>query len=146
MYPALRNNWSLAPVTTDPINRLDALFNRFFGDDGGFMNQAWSRAAVATWEDENSFYVEADLPGVAQEDLDLTVYNGMLIIRGERKPAAGHAYLYDGRSYGRFERAIVLPEAVQADDVQATLKDGVLSVALPKSPDARPKKITLKTA
>ena len=50
----------------------------------------------------------------------------MLFIRGERKPEEGRRYLYNGRSYGRFERVITLPEAVNADEVQATLNDGVL--------------------
>ena len=74
----------------------------------------------------------------------MTVHNGMLFIRGERRPEEGRRYLYNGRSFGRFERVITLPEAVKTDDVQATLKDGILSITLPKSPEAKPKKITLQ--
>jgi len=77
-------------------------------------------------------------------DVDVTVHNGMLFIRGERRPAEGRRYLYNGRSFGRFERVITLPEAVKTDDVLATLKDGILSITLPKSPEAKPKKITLQ--
>ena len=70
----------------------------------------------------------------------------MLFIKGERKPEEGRRYLYNGRPYGRFERVVTLPEAVTTDGVQAELKDGVLRIELPKSPEARPRKIALKTA
>jgi HSP20 family protein len=83
---------------------------------------------------------------VADKDLDITVRNGMLFIRGERQPEEGRRYLYNGRLYGRFERVLTLPEAVNTDEVQATLRDGVLRVELLKSPEAKPKRITLKTS
>jgi len=146
MLPVLRNKMAFAPVATSPINRLDSLFDRVFGDDGGIMGQAWSGAPVAMWEDDDHIGIEAELPGVAETDLDITVHNGLLFIRGERKPEEGRRYLYNGRSYGRFERVITLPESVNADGVQATLTDGVLRVDLPKSPEAKPKKITVKTS
>jgi len=144
MTPALRNNSAFAPAATGPINRLDSLFDRVFGDDGGLMTRAWSGAPLAMWEDDDHIWIEAELPGVSQDDVDITVHDGMLTIRGELKPAEGRRYLYNGRSYGRFERAIALPEAVDADGVQATLKDGVLMLDLPKSPAAKPRKIELK--
>jgi HSP20 family protein len=99
---------------------------------------------LAMWQDDDHFYVEVELPGVSDGDMDITVHNGTLSIRGERKPEEGRRYLYNGRSYGRFERVITLPEAVNTDDVQATLKDGILSLTLPKSPEAKPRKITLQ--
>jgi HSP20 family protein len=144
MFPVLRNNSGLAPVAAGPINRLDSLFDRVFGDDGALLGQAWSGMPLALWQDDDHFYVEVELPGVSDQDLDITVHNGMLSIRGERKPAEGRRYLYNGRSYGRFERVITLPEAVRSDDVQATLKDGILSLTLPKSPEAKPRKIALQ--
>jgi len=146
MLPVLRNNSALAPVATSPIHRLDSLFDRVFGDDGGFMSQAWSWAPVAMWEDEDSIGIEAELPGLSDRDVEVTVHNGMLFIRGERKPEEGRRYLYNGRSFGRFERVITLPEAVMTDDVQATLTNGVLTVNLPRSPEAKPKKITLRAS
>ncbi len=144
MFPAIRSNSGLSPVATGPINRLDSLFDRVFGDDGAFLGQAWSGMPLAMWQDDDHFYVEVELPGVSDQDVEITVHNGTLFIRGERKPQEGRRYLYNGRSYGRFERVITLPEAVQADDVQATLKDGILSLTLLKSPEAKPKKITLQ--
>jgi HSP20 family protein len=144
MFPVLRNNSGLAPVAAGPINRIDSLFDRVFGDDGAFLGQAWSGMPLAMWQDDDHFYVEVELPGVSDGDVEITVHNGMLSIRGERKPAEGRRYLYNARSYGRFERVITLPGAVQADDVQATLKDGILSLTLPKSPEAKPRKIALQ--
>jgi HSP20 family protein len=144
MLPVLRNSPAFAPVMTGPSNRLDSLFESFFGGDGGFLGQSWSGAPVAMWEDDDHIFIEAELPGVADKDLDITVQNGMLFIRGERRPEEGRRYLYNGRSYGRFERVITLPEAVNSDEVQATLRDGLLRIDLPKSPEARPKKIALK--
>ena len=144
MFPVLRNSSGLASVAAGPINRLDSLFDRVFGDDGAFLGQAWSGMPVAMWQDDDHFYVEVELPGVSDQDVDITVHNGTLSIRGERKPQEGRRYLYNGRSYGRFERVITLPEAVNTDEVQATLKDGILSLTLPKSPEAKPRKITLQ--
>jgi len=76
--------------------------------------------------------------------VEVTVHNEMLYIRGERKREEGRQYLYNGRTDGRFERAITLPEPVKTDDVRATLTDGVLQVALPKSPEAKPKRIAIQ--
>jgi len=146
MLPVLRNNSTLAPVTAGPVNRLDSLFDRFFGDDGGLMGRAWSVAPLAMWEDDDRVSIEAEVPGVTEKDLEITVHNGMLFIRGERRPEEGRNYLYDGRSYGRFERVVALPQGVNTDEVQADLRNGVLRIDLPKNPEARPKKIALKTS
>ena len=144
MFPVIRDSSGLAPLAAGPINRLDSLFDRVFGDDGAILGQAWSGMPLAMWQDDDHFYVEVELPGVSEQDLDITVHNGTLFIRGGRKPEEGRRYLYNGRSYGRFERVITMPEAVNTDDVQATLKDGILSLTLPKSPEAKPRKITLQ--
>ena len=144
MLPVLRNTSAWPLTSSYPVNRMDSWFDSFFGDDGGSLNRAWTGMPVAVWDDEDHFFIEAELPGVMDSDVDVTVHNGMLFIRGERRPEEGRRYLYNGRSFGRFERVITLPEAVKTDDVQATLKDGILSITLPKSPEAKPKKITLQ--
>ena len=146
MLPMVRRNW-FAPSFDEPVARLrgefDTLFDRFFGGDGGSLAPAWGGLPVAVWEDEDRIYVEAELPGVAEADIEVTVHNGLLFIRGQRRPAEGRNYLYNGRSFGRFERVITLPEAVDAEAVQARLADGVLTVELSKSPAAKPKKIAI---
>jgi HSP20 family protein len=148
MLPAIRNNAAVTPWAS-PLNRLDTLFDRFFDDR--FFNfgstPRWDTGVpVSIWQDDDHVYVEADLPGLTDQDVEVTVYNGMLFIRGERKLEEGRQYLYNGRTWGRFERVITLPEAVDAENVQADLSHGVLRVALPKSPEAKPKKIALKSS
>jgi len=143
MLPISRSSVDMAPRVGGPINRLDSFFDRVFRDDGP-LARAWSGVPMAVWEDDDHVYVEAELPGVRDEDVDITVHNGLLFIRGERKPAEGRKVLYDGRAYGRFERVLTLPEAVRTDDVQARLADGILAITLPKSPEARPRKIPLR--
>jgi len=138
---------TLTPARTwSPANRLDAFFSPFHGEDGGVFGRALAGVPVAMWEDEDHVYVEAEMAGVREEDVDITVHDGRLFIRGERKPAEGRQYLYNGLAYGRFARVITLPDAVNTDNVEAKLADGMLSITLPKSPEAKPKKIQLKTS
>ena len=148
MLPMVRRNW-FGSTFDEPVARLrgevDTLFDRFFGGDGGSLTQAWAGVPVAMWEDEDHIYIEAELPGATEKDIDVTVHNGLLFIRGERRPVEGRNYLYNGRLFGRFERVITLPEAVDAENVQARLADGLLSIELSKSPQAKPKKVTVVT-
>ena len=145
MFPVLRSSLTPAPFLSNPINRLDSLFDRVFGDDSRFLSQVLPTLPLAMWEDDDHIYVEAEAPGVSENDVEVTFHNGMLFIRGERKPLMGRTYLYNGQSFGRFERVVRLPDTVSTDEVEATLTNGLLCIALPKSPDAKPKKITLKT-
>ena len=149
MLPVLRNTMTRTTPWMTPVNRLERLFDRFFEDsffNYGFTPEWGTGVPVSLWQDEDHVYIEADLPGLTDQDVDVTVHNGVLFIRGERKPEEGRQYLYNGRTWGRFERVITLPEAVDADNVQAELTNGILRVTLPKSPEAKPKKITLKTS
>ncbi len=134
MLQLYRNTSAFAPVANGRTNRLDSLFNTLAGDDGGLLNQAWSRFPVA------------ELPGVAEQDVDVTVHNGQLFIRAERKPEEGRTYLYNGRWFGRIERVVNLPEDVNTSDVEATLTNGVLRVDFSKAAEAKPKRISLKTS
>jgi HSP20 family protein len=146
MLPNLRSAFASFPVASLPVDRFDSLFDRFFGTDGEQLRPSWAWAGVpvSVWQDDNNIYVEVELPGVAEKDVDLTVDNGVLTIKAERHDEAGRTYLHNGRSFGRFERAITLHENIDSEHVEATLTGGVLRVVLPKHPDARPKKITLK--
>jgi HSP20 family protein len=144
MLPILLGNPVFAPLAAGPFNRLDAVFDRLVGEDS-LLGRSWAGVPLAMWEDDEHIYMESELPGVSESDVEVTVQNGLLFIRGERKPEANRTYLYNGRAYGRFERVITLPEAVHTEDVQARLSDGVLHLALPKSPEARPRRIALQT-
>jgi HSP20 family protein len=141
MLPVLRNG--AVPTVFTPINRLDSIFDRVFSEAAPTA-PAWGGVPMSMWEDEDHIYVEAELPGLADGDVDVTIHRGMLFIRGERKAPEGRRRIYDGRSYGRFERSIDLPEAVDATNIEATMKDGVLSIRLPKSPESKPRKIEVR--
>jgi HSP20 family protein len=145
MLPATHNNSAMAPWSA-PVNRLDRLFDGLCEDRTFDVSPSWTGVPVSLWEDEDHVYIEADLPGVCEQDVELTVHKGMLFIRGERKAGEARQYLYDGRAWGHFERVITLPEKVDGDNVQAELVNGVLRIALPKTPESKPKKIALKTS
>ena len=87
-------------------------------------------------EDDQKFELYADLPGVKQEDLDIQVEKDVLTIRGERKLERKGE-----RVAGAFSRAFTLPKHVDVENIAATLKDGVLTVTLPKRPEAQPRQI-----
>ena len=148
MLPAVRRNSWMVPNFDDQFGRMrnefESIFDRFFGQDGASMTSGWSGLPIAAWEDDDHFFVEAELPGVSEPDVDVTVHNGMLFIRGERRPPEGRNYLYNNRLYGRFERVITLPATVDPDAVKAELSGGLLRIELAKSPEAKPKKISLQ--
>lgn len=147
MLPALRNG-SLVPTTSaGPVNRIASLFDRFFNDD--FFaplttSPAWSTFPAGMWEDEQNLYVEVDAPGLTDQDIEVSVHNGELIIQGERKWDRKENG-YDSRNYGRFERRMTLPTAVDAGKVEAKLTNGVLCVTFPKSEEAKPRKIAIRS-
>ncbi len=149
MLPALRNN-SLVPATFGaPVNRIASLFDRFFNDDFFRMgpmtaSPTWTSLPLSLWEDEHNVYVEVDAPGVTDKDIDLAVHQGHLILRWERKCSRAEG-VYDTRRYGQFQQRIALPTGVDADKVEAKLANGVLTVILPKSDEAKPRKIRIQS-
>jgi HSP20 family protein len=140
MLPVPRS--SLLP-TVAPVNRLVSLFDRFFPEVPFTPMMATSEFPAAVWEDENSVHIEADLPGLTDKDIELSVHDGSFIIRGERKGEKKESG-YDSRWYGRIEERIALPTTVDVEAVEAKLVNGVLTVTLPKKPEARPHRIALK--
>jgi HSP20 family protein len=130
------------------LNRLDSLFDHLIRGDGdaqrgGFV---WRPLPLSVWQDDKAIFLEAELPGVLEQEVDITVHEGVLTIKAERKDAEGREYLHKGRSFGRFEQAITLPEQVDSEKVVASLTNGVLRIELPKVPQAQPRKIALKTS
>jgi HSP20 family protein len=140
----------IALPTVDPLSsmqrEMEHLFGRFMNgaSENGGAARGW-HAAVAMWDDADKVFLEVELPGVKSSDIDVTVHNGLLRISGERKlPEGERNYWVNDRSYGPFDRAITLPEDVDADSIDAQLTDGVLHIVLSKKPEAQPKKITVK--
>jgi HSP20 family protein len=145
MLPAIRNNGALVPSVA-PVNRLGTLFDRFFNDDWfpPLAAPAWKAMPLSLWEDEHNVSVEIDASGLTEKDVELSVHDGELIVRGERKCERKEGG-YDTRCYGRFEQRVSLPTPVDTDKVEARLANGVLSVTFPKSEQAKPRKIALES-
>ncbi|NIP28100.1 MAG: Hsp20/alpha crystallin family protein [Phycisphaerae bacterium] len=106
--------------------------------------------SVDITENEREIKVSAELPGLSEDDIDVSLTHNLLTIRGEKKAERkdeGENYYRLERSYGAFQRSIPLPVEVEADKVEATFKNGVLTITLPKSAEAqqRTKKITVKS-
>ena len=100
--------------------------------------------ALDVQEDKDTFNVRVELPGLKREDIDVSLQDGALVISGERKSEKieeGVSVHRQERYYGKFQRALTLPEPVAASKVKADYKDGVLTVTLPKTEEAKPKKI-----
>src|SRR5262249_1986438 len=138
----------LGPALGVTPTGLGQLFDHFFRSDSG--PSAWSNpafAAASLWEDENNFHFELDLPGVSQENVDLTIDKGVLKVTAERKApevgsgengASPRKYWHQERGYGKVERSVQLPETVDPAKVEANLTGGVLSITLGKKAEAQP--------
>jgi HSP20 family protein len=89
-----------------------------------------------------------DVPGVKKEDLDITLENGVLTVKGSRQfePNGAKEQLLLGRSYGTFSRSFALPEHLDEEKLSANLADGVLKVEIPKLQKARPRRIAIRSA
>lgn len=122
---------------------MDRLFEEIFEPRHYSAPHNVSGPAICAWENEECAFIEAELPGMAMEDLELTVQGNELVLRGERKiPAeSGTAFHRRERSSGKFARALRLPYDVDAGRVEALLKNGILTIRLPKAEAARPRRI-----
>jgi len=98
-------------------------------------------------ENESELVVAAELPGVSKDDVHISVHGGVLTIKGQKRQeeeTKDGGYYRSERRYGAFERSIRLPEYVDEQNVDATFKDGVLKLTLPKREEVRPKTIPIK--
>jgi HSP20 family protein len=104
--------------------------------------------ALNIWEDAESFHAEADLPGVDPKDVDIQVEGNVLTLRGEKKNETedqGKNYHFVERVYGTFQRTVQLPSNVDPEKVAASYKNGVLTVTIAKKPEAKSRKIEIRS-
>lgn len=98
-------------------------------------------------ETDAEYWIAAELPGVSLDDVKLSIEDGVLTLSVEKRPGSEDEkrnYHHVERRYGTFSRAFRLPRSVESDQVQATMKDGVLSIRLPKAEHARPRRIPVR--
>jgi HSP20 family protein len=114
---------------------------------GGLYGVPAGYPPVNVWDDDENIYLEAELPGITLENLEITVTDGnQLTLKGQRQKAgAGKTTWHrQERAFGSFSRTLTLPVLVDSDRVEARFELGVLQVKLPKSPKAKPRRIEVK--
>ncbi|MCJ2051638.1 Hsp20/alpha crystallin family protein [Methylobacterium sp. J-070] len=136
-----------APLPNEPVSPFLTLhreMNRLFDDVfSGFgavpslTGRSFGWPNVEVTEAEGALRVSAELPGLDEKDVELLIEDGVLTLRGEKRAETGDRERgYTERSYGRFERSIALPVPVEEDKAEATFRNGVLSVTLPRAAEA----------
>ncbi len=131
------------------LSRLNRLMDEALGGfDGESVSSAWT-PTVDIREDPEHVTITMDLPGVRPEDVKISLENQVLTVRGEKqqveekKDERWHRY---ERNYGSFERSFTLPSTVEADKIEASTDNGVLTVRIPKAERAKPREIPVRTS
>jgi HSP20 family protein len=143
--------WSLFDRFQEELNHLTR--NDYFGkdvidgDNSNIVTSHW-RPAVDIKEEKNRFVIQADVPGVDPKDIEVTMEDGVLTLKGERaseKEESHEGYTRVERVRGTFYRRFSLPDTADADHIEAKGKNGVLEIVLPKHEKVQPRKITVKS-
>jgi len=140
------------PSEIDPWRGIDpfrSLFDRFFPDaaESARALQGIASPQVDITETADEYRVHAELPGVSKDDVTVELDHGLLTIRGEKKSQRDEKNEKGRRlecSYGAFSRSFSLPQDADADRISAKFKDGVLDVAIKRTPASKPKQVAIK--
>jgi len=129
---------------------MNRMFDEFFRGD--LFDTDWTRSiswnpAVDISESNDSYNIKAELPGLKNEDVKITLNNNVITIRGEKKSDGekkGSNFHRIERQYGSFERSFILPGTVSSDKIEALFNDGILTVTLPKTEETKEKVVDIK--
>lgn len=138
--------WSLADLVQRDFDRFSG--SRYGRRDLDTPVSDWA-PAVDIVEEKDRFVLRADVPGVAPDDIDISMEEGILTIAGERqteKHEAAEGMKRFERVSGKFYRRFTLPETANADDISARCANGILEVSIPKQPEVQPRRITVEAA
>jgi HSP20 family protein len=141
------SNWNPFEELAGFRRIFDEPFAGFLREGAGAVNE-W-RPLMDVVETKDGISLKVELPGVKQEDISISIEDNTLMLKGERKhesEVSEEGYSRVERSYGTFQRSVLLPQTVDAGRVKATYKDGVLAIQLPKKEEAKPKAIKVETA
>ncbi len=140
--------WSPLRELTHFRRDFDDLFDRLLG---GRLGPAFSKStelpALESFIDNDKLVVRADLPGIDPKDVEVTVTGDTLTLRGKREQRLEESsanFIHSEVSYGSFERSLKLPGGVNADDVKASYRNGVLELTMPVPKDAAARKVTIQ--
>ena len=130
---------------SDIQSEVNRLFDNFFGRSTTPAGRNWT-PPVDIYATKDDLLLTLDLPGVSEKDVTVSITGDLLTVKGERRfenEVKEQDLLHVERSYGKFERLVQLPMAVQADRVKATYRDGILEIKLPKAEELKPKEIKI---
>lgn len=137
------------PSLWQEMDRLQREMNRLFQNADTVRRQAPAYPAMNVWTNEDGLVITAEVPGVSADDIDISVVGDTLTLRGVRSPdpvGEGSRYHRQERGYGKFTRTLQLPFPVKVDDIEATFRNGVLNIRMPRAEEDKPRKISVKTA
>jgi HSP20 family protein len=130
------------------FGNIRSVFDDLFDEN---FDRSWAQPTPSKWhpavdvlESKDSYLIRAELPGMKREDIKVEVKDGNLVLSGERtseKPAEGVEYRHVERVNAKFWRSFSLPETVKHDGIEATYKDGLLEIRVPKAEEAKPRQI-----
>ncbi len=133
-----------------PMNAFSREMSRWVNELSGDVGMASDagvvgQTPVSIWESDTSFHFQFDLPGVSPDDVDLKIIENTLHLTASRTPPADMMMMRQERRFGSIERQFLLPARVDANQVQASLESGVLTVTVAKAPEAQVQKIAIKS-
>jgi len=136
---------SVLPILREEIDRMSRMFDEFFGSEEMAPMPIWG-PPIDVSETDDKVIVKIELPGIDPRDLDISATEDVLMIKGEKKEERkeeGEHYYSSERRYGEFSRSMNLPSRVDKDRINASYRNGVLRIEMPKISEAR-KKIEVK--
>ena len=139
--------WTPNPLSI--FDEMNLMVRNVFNDDWNlpvYRDSIWN-PAVDVKENEESFVLTADIPGLTKKDVKISINNRVLNLHGERKEEKENEdgkFYYRERHIGSFSRSFQLPETVNEDGIQASFRNGVLSIELPKLEESLPKDLEIK--
>jgi len=142
-------SWSDFDRTFAAMDELRRTVERAWRDGDGFPAErtgAWPRLSL--WDEGSNLVLKADVPGLTEKDVQLQLTQDVLTVTGERRSDApeGYSVHRQERLPARFSRSFTLPVKVDGAAITASLKDGVLTVTMPKAPESQPRQIAVKSA
>ena len=117
------------------------------GNNEEWLNDFEGQLNIDMYQTKDNVIIKSTIAGVRPEDIDITVANDMVTIRGSRKKEeniAGDDYFYQECYWGNFSRSVIIPVDIDSESIEADLKDGILTVIIPKAAKAKTKKVKVK--
>jgi len=145
MFDIKKRNEEVNPLKTFH-KKFESLFDQFFSDTSMSLVNLDFAPKVDITEDEKAIIVKAELPGMTEKDIDVSIKNNVFTISGEKKDEKETKNEKEHRierSFGSFSRSFTLPDYIEADKIKAVYKNGVLNVEIPKSEKTREKTVKI---